>query len=129
MFHHHQHLNEHAGPRNENALSMLRAKKVPRGTAVWTADDRDIGYAIRLHHRQDDVNPDLKLYASYLEIFSKLFGSATYIPTDFIRDYDPAENKQISLKKLGIGSRYLLPKAKNRQSHWSKDRSNLYAVV
>ena len=88
-----RHLNRHIRPRNENALTMLRDKELRRGTAVWTADDQDIGYAIRLHHRQNDVNPDLKLYGSYLELFSIPLGGATYIPTDFIRDYAPADDK------------------------------------
>jgi hypothetical protein len=90
-------------PRNEDALTMLRTKKLRRGTAVWTADDHDIGYAIRLHHRQNDVNPDLRLYGSYPELFSILLGGATYIPTDFIRNYDPADNKlglSVSLKDI-----------------------------
>lgn len=80
-------------PRNENALTMLRDKKLRQGTAVWTSDGHDIGYAIRLYHRQNDVNPGLKLYGSYLALISILLGGATYIPTDFIRDYDPADNK------------------------------------
>ena len=88
-----QHLNKHAGPRNENALTMLRAKKLRRGTTVWTADNRNIGTAIRLHHRQKDVAPNLKLYGSYLQLFSVKLGGATYIPTDFVRDYDLVENK------------------------------------
>ncbi|MAT99520.1 MAG: hypothetical protein CL608_20450 [Anaerolineaceae bacterium] len=90
-------------PRNENALTMLRDKKLRRGTTVWTADGHDIGNSIRLHHRQNDVNPGLKLYASYLELFSILLGGATYIPTDFIRDYDPADNKlllSVTLKDI-----------------------------
>lgn len=91
----HKYINKQAGPLNENALSMLRDKKLRRGAAVWTADGHYIGYAIRLHHRQNEVNPDLKLYGSYLGLFSMLFGGTTYIPTDFIRDYDPAENKLI----------------------------------
>ncbi|MCB8948146.1 MAG: hypothetical protein H6653_09035 [Ardenticatenaceae bacterium] len=80
-------------PRNENALTMLRDKELRRGTTVWTADGHDIGYSIRLHHRQNEVNPDLKLYGSYLELFSMLLGGATYIPTDYIRNYDPVDNK------------------------------------
>ncbi|MCB0540058.1 MAG: hypothetical protein KDE33_21250, partial [Bacteroidetes bacterium] len=66
-------------------------------------DGHDIGHALRLHHRQNDVNPDLKLYGSYLELFSIPFGGATYIPTDFIRDYDPADNKlllSVTLKDI-----------------------------
>lgn len=100
-----QHLNRHIGPRNENALAMLQTKNLRRGTAVWTADGKDIGYATRLHHRQTDIAPDLKLYGSYLEIFSVRLGVKTYIPTDFIRNYDPAENKlilSVTLEDIGI---------------------------
>ena len=98
-----RHLNRHIGPRNENALTMLRDKELRRGTAVWTADSHDIGYAIRLHHRQNDINPDLKFYGSYLELFSILLGGATYIPTDYIRNYDPVDNKlllSVTLKDI-----------------------------
>ena len=90
-------------PRNENALTMLRDKELRRGTTVWTADGHDIGYSIRLHHRQNEVNPDLKLYGSYLELFSMLLGGATYIPTDYIRNYDPVDNKlllSVTLKDI-----------------------------
>jgi hypothetical protein len=80
-------------PRTENALAMLRDKELRRGTAVWTADGHDIGYATRLHHRQNEVNPDLKFYGSYLELFSIPLGGDTYIPTDYIRNYDPTDNK------------------------------------
>jgi hypothetical protein len=99
-----RHLNKHIGPRNEDALMMLQTKELRRGTAVWTADGHNIGYTIRLHHRQNDIAPNLKLYGSYLEIFSMLLGGATYIPTDFIRDYHPADNKlllSVTLKDIG----------------------------
>ena len=57
---------------------------------VVTADDVPLGELMRIHHRQEDINPELKLYASYLEVWSINFGGHIYIPTDFIDEYDEA---------------------------------------
>jgi hypothetical protein len=57
---------------------------------VVTADDVPLGELIRIHHRQEDINPELQLYASYLEVWSIDFGGHIYIPTDFIDEYDEA---------------------------------------
>lgn len=55
---------------------------------VVTADDITLGELLRIHHRKEGVNPLLKLYASYLEIWSIEFGGHIYVPTDFIDEYD-----------------------------------------
>lgn len=55
---------------------------------VVTADDVTLGELLRLHHRQEDINPLLRLYASYLEVWSIELGGHTYIPTDFIDEYN-----------------------------------------
>ena len=52
-----------------------------------------MGQAIRLHHRTHDINPEMNLYASYLETFSIQLGGSNFIPTDFIEEVDPVENK------------------------------------
>ena len=57
---------------------------------VVTADEIVIGDLLRIHHRQEDINPELRLYASYLEVWSVELGVNTYIPTDFIDEYEPA---------------------------------------
>lgn len=59
---------------------------------VVTADDVSLGELVRIHHRQEDINPELRLYASYLEVWSIDFGGHVYIPTDFIGEYDEATN-------------------------------------
>ena len=56
---------------------------------VWTADEKKLGLAQQLFHRQDEVNPDLQLYASYLEVENFEYGEGFYIPTDFITGRDP----------------------------------------
>jgi hypothetical protein len=55
---------------------------------VITADDVALGELIRIHHRQEDINPELRLYASYLEVWSIDFGGHMYVPTDYIDEYD-----------------------------------------
>lgn len=72
---------------------MLKEKGAKKYAEVWTADDKQIGVAIRLHHRVHDINPALKLYATYLECMSVKMGGAVFIPTDFVADYDAATNK------------------------------------
>ncbi|HRQ36407.1 MAG TPA: hypothetical protein PLD25_00645 [Chloroflexota bacterium] len=79
----------------DETLDMLRQKGIKRFAEVWTADDVSIGEAIRLHHRTHNVNPDLKLYQTYLESKSIEMGGSVYIPTDFVADYDPAAGKVI----------------------------------
>jgi len=51
---------------------------------------------LHLHLRQDEVDADSKLYAAYLEVASLELGTRYYVPTDFIRDYDP-EKDQVGL--------------------------------
>ncbi|MCL4265244.1 MAG: hypothetical protein KJ069_18655 [Anaerolineae bacterium] len=77
----------------EETVEMLRLKGLKRFAEVWTADDVQIGEAVRLHHRTHDVNPELKLYACYLECRSIEMGGSVYIPTDFVADYDPGVQK------------------------------------
>lgn len=60
---------------------------------VVTADDVILGELLRIHHRQEDINPELRLYASYLEIWSVDLGGQSYIPTDYIDRYDQATRK------------------------------------
>ena len=57
---------------------------------VVTADDIVLGDLLRIHHREEDVNPELQLYASYLEVWSIDLGGHSFIPTDFIDEYDAA---------------------------------------
>ena len=57
---------------------------------VVTVDDLMLGDLLRIHHRQEGINPLLKLYASYMEIWSIEFGGHCYVPTDFIDEYDEA---------------------------------------
>ena len=60
---------------------------------VITEDDVLLGDLLRIHHRQEEANPGLRLYASYLEVWSIDLGGHCYIPTDFIDEYDEAAGK------------------------------------
>lgn len=51
---------------------------------VYTADDVELGVAVALFHRTKDINPDLKLYATYLEVSNHHLGDVFFIPTNFI---------------------------------------------
>ena len=82
-------LNRQPGPMNENALQMLRDKGLKKGADVVTADEVFLGKALRFYHRPDEIDPELKLYATYLGISNLKLGSQLYIPVEFIADYDP----------------------------------------
>ncbi len=86
-------LNRQPGPMNVDALQMLREKGLKRGADVVAADGEFVGKAFRLHHRPDDIDPELKLYASYLEATNLVMGSHIFIPVDFIADFDPTANR------------------------------------
>ena len=65
---------------------------------VVTDDEIVLGELLRIHHRQegDEVNPELRLYPSYLEVWSIDFGGHSYIPTEYIDEFDEA-NRTIYL--------------------------------
>lgn len=70
---------------------------------VWTADSQKLGVAHHLYHNLGEVNPDLQLYASYLEVESFDFGDDYYLPTDFITGRDPATGRvhlDVTLKQV-----------------------------
>ena len=96
-------LNRQPGPMNENALQMLRDKELKKGADVVTSDGEFLGKALRLHHRPDEIDPELKLYASYLETSNLVMGSPFFIPVDFIADYDPPDTRvTLTVKKSAV---------------------------
>lgn len=62
---------------------------------VWTADNQKLGLAHNLYHRQENINPELQLYASYLAVKDYDLGLNFFIPTDFIQDRDMESGKTI----------------------------------
>jgi len=65
---------------------------------VRTADEQKLGVAQALFHRTGDVDPELQLYATYLEVGDFDYGETFFVPTDFITD-SRADTKQIALSK------------------------------
>lgn len=61
---------------------------VKRGEEVWTSDGNRLGTARRLHHRQEEIDPELELYATYLHVVSFDLGDDFYVPTDYIDGRD-----------------------------------------
>lgn len=57
---------------------------IKKSEEIWTSDHRKLGQAHRLFHRQKDVNPELKLYATYLYVVSFEMGDDFYIPIEYI---------------------------------------------
>lgn len=55
---------------------------------VWTADGKKLGIAYKIFHRQDDVNPNLQLYKSYICVVNFEYGEEFFVPTDFIEGRD-----------------------------------------
>lgn len=61
---------------------------------VWTTEGYLLGEALALRYRpSEEVNAKLKLYASYLEVWSVPLGGHCYIPTEFIEPHDGTANK------------------------------------
>lgn len=89
-------LNRQPGPMNPDALQMLREKDLRRGAEVVTSDGQLVGKALSLHHRPDEIDPDLKLYATFLETANPMLGLNFFVPVDFIAGYDP-EAQRVSL--------------------------------
>lgn len=58
--------------------------KISDATNVVTRDGRHLGLARRIFRRRQEINPQLKLYAAYLQTRSLESGEDYYIPTDFI---------------------------------------------
>jgi len=71
--------------------------KINKFDEIWTADRIRLGLAERIYHREEDVNPDLELYSSYLEIESFDLGYNYYIPFDFIHDDHDAEGIELTV--------------------------------
>lgn len=86
-------LNRQPGPMNEDALQMLRDKELKKGAEVVSTDGELLGKALRLHHRPDEVDPNLKLYGSYLEAANILMGSHIFVPVEFVADYVPQTSR------------------------------------
>jgi hypothetical protein len=60
---------------------------------VWTSDDIRLGLAHRFFHRTRDVNPELQLYGSYLQVKNFDLGDDYYVPTDYMAGRDPASGR------------------------------------
>jgi len=56
---------------------------------IWTADGKKLGIAYKIFHRQEEVNPDLQLYESYISVVNFEYGEEYFVPTDFIEGRDP----------------------------------------
>lgn len=75
-------------------IDELRSKHLKKFTDVYTSDGERIGIAIRFVHRPiEEVNEAMRLYRSYLVLQSIVLGGTTFVPTVYIDNYDPANNR------------------------------------
>lgn len=64
---------------------------------VFTSDEQYLGSARILYHRpENEVNPQLLLYASYLEVENLKYGDNYFVPTDFITQRDAQSRLHLS---------------------------------
>jgi hypothetical protein len=61
---------------------------IHKNSEVWTKDGVNLGDALHLYHRLEEINPELQYYATYLETFSFQSGERHYIPTDYLQQAD-----------------------------------------
>jgi hypothetical protein len=52
---------------------------------VWTEDGHKLGEVHHIHHRPGEVDPDLLLYETYLEIQDFGLGMTYFVPTEFVQ--------------------------------------------
>ena len=88
-------------PLPDDALPMLREKGLKKYAEVETVDHHPMGVALRYFHRSpEEVDPELGLYRTYLEVQSIELGGSAFIPTQFIGSYDPETNRVTLLTSL-----------------------------
>jgi hypothetical protein len=63
-----------------------------KNDVVVTKDGRFLGKVMSLHHRVDDIDPQLELYAAYVKVWNEEMGDEFFIPTDFVHSKDAATN-------------------------------------
>ncbi len=64
---------------------------------TWTADGKKLGLSQNLFHRENEIKPELQLYATYLEIEDYEFGGVFFVPTDYIAARDAADEGGLKL--------------------------------
>lgn len=71
---------------------MDNNKTITYSAPVYTADEILLGHAMRLYHQTNphNINPDLQLYATYLQVVNEALGDTFFIPTHFVATAAPA---------------------------------------
>lgn len=70
---------------------------------VYTADGALLGQAICLYRQPDtaQINPALKLYATYLQVANTALGESFFIPTDFVETAVPTRvSLSLTMKQI-----------------------------
>ena len=88
--------------------------KINKLDEVWTADKVRLGLADKVYRREEDVDPRLELYESYLEVENFDLGYTYYVPFEFIK---PSTEGQEAIQ-LTVDFKEVLEKTWSRIPHF-----------
>jgi len=69
---------------------MTAAFPIYESDAVVTADNYKLGQAVKLYHRQTDIDPEKELFPHYLMVANLEIGDEFYVPTHYLAAHDDA---------------------------------------
>jgi hypothetical protein len=67
---------------------VTTTKEIKKGVGVHTKDGTRLGRTVRMYHRLEGVDPDVKLYENYVLVRDWDLGDEYFIPTRFIDTID-----------------------------------------
>ena len=79
---------------------MAETVTIKKGAAVFTSDGTRLGQTVRLFHRLEGVDPEVKLFADYVQVRDWHLGDEFFVPTDFIDRVDPTSGDISLVVKL-----------------------------
>lgn len=87
---------------------MNEVSPIYKSDPVLTADHYQLGQAVRLYHRQDEIHPDEELFPDYLMVANLDIGDEFYVPLHYITAYDaPTGTHTLSLTLAEVGHEQL----------------------
>ena len=73
---------------------MTKTFSIHKTDPVLTADNYQLGQAVRLYHRQNEIDPDEELFPHYLMVANLEIGDEYYVPLHYIVAYDEKTGSQ-----------------------------------
>ena len=68
-----------------------------QNTVVFTSDEQKLGAAVRIYRnpREDDIDPERKVFESYLYVFNVDYPERFFIPLAYLERYDEKADRII----------------------------------